>query len=444
MAVTKIHPINGTLNKAIAYISNTHKTDDQVFVSSYACTPEVADIQFDRTNKTSHKQGSVLAHHLIQSFLPGEVNPDEAHQIGIELANQHLRGNYQYVIATHVDKEHIHNHIIFNSVSFTNKNHYHSNNKTYYQIRSISDQLCKEHHLSIVIPTDNYGKSYYEYQISKQGNSYKQKLKDNIDQLIPISKDIDDLLSKLEQLGYEIKRGKYISCRAYDQERFTRLKRLGEEYTEESISKRIDAKSHPFPFKKRREIKDFINMNDEKIKNSIGLTKWAKKENLKLSAKTVADFQESKLNKYLDLEKAIQKETHTMESARIQIKDIEVRINQINPLIKYLEDYGKYKKYHNEFLKSKDQTKYSVNHHTELALYNAAVNYLNNCKSETISSRKVLIQERKELKENLAKLYLIYNDSKKNLVEYNKTKKNIDISLSKESDINNKYNKSEI
>ena len=239
MAVTKIHPIKTTLNKAIDYICNPDKTDDKILISSYGCSYETADIEFGFTLSKARDKGDNLGHHLIQSFAPGEVSYEEAHRIGKELADKVLGGRYEYVLTTHIDKGHIHNHIIFCAADFVTHRKYISNKKSYYQIRNESDRLCKEHGLSVVTPGQGKGKKYAEWDAERKGTSWKAKLKALIDVTIPKAKDFDDFLRLMEAAGYEIKRGKYISFRAPGQERFTRCKTLGEAYTEEAITERI-------------------------------------------------------------------------------------------------------------------------------------------------------------------------------------------------------------
>ena len=239
MAVTKTHPIKSTLKAAIDYICNPDKTDGKLLVSSFGCAAETADIEFEWTRRHSIDKGTHLGRHLIQAFEPGEVTPEEAHRIGMELAREVLGGKYEFVLTTHIDKDHVHNHLIFNAVSFTDHKHYHSNKRSYHEIRRASDRLCKEHGLSVIVPGRDKGKSYIEHQAAQNGTSYKAKLKAAIDRLIPVSSSLEDLLARLQREGYEIKRGKYISARAPDQERFTRLKTLGADYTEEAVVSRI-------------------------------------------------------------------------------------------------------------------------------------------------------------------------------------------------------------
>ena len=152
MAVTKTHPIKSTLKAAIDYICNPEKTDGKLLVSSYGCTAETADIEFEWTRLHSIDKGTHLGRHLIQAFEPGEVTPEEAHEIGMQLAKEILGGKYEFVLTTHIDKDHVHNHLIFNAVSFTDHKHYHSNKRSYHYIRRNSDRICKEHGLSVIIP----------------------------------------------------------------------------------------------------------------------------------------------------------------------------------------------------------------------------------------------------------------------------------------------------
>ena len=243
MAVTKIKPIKSTLSKALDYIQNPDKTDGKTLVSSFGCSYETADIEFEYTLSQARQKGNNLAFHLIQSFEPGEVDCEKAHTIGKQLADAVTKGQHEYVLTTHIDKGHIHNHIIFCAVNFVDYHKYNSNKRSYYGIRNISDKLCRENGLSVVIPgKGSKGKSYAEYQAEKTGTSWKGKLKIAVDTLIPQVASFEELLQRLQAAGYEIKPGKYISCRAPGQERFTRIKTLGADYTEEAIKERIAGK----------------------------------------------------------------------------------------------------------------------------------------------------------------------------------------------------------
>jgi len=227
------------LKQRLEYIQNPAKTDGKMLISSFGCSYETADIEFENTLSRAMEKGNNLAHHLIQSFEPGESTPEQAHEIGRRLADEVTKGRYEYVLTTHIDRGHLHNHIIFCAASFVDNKKYISNKKSYYEIRNISDKLCKEYNLSVITPGQDKCKSYAEYTADHSGGSWKSKLKTVIDSIIPQSKNFDDFLKQLKLSGHEIKRGKYISVRAPGQERFTRTKTLGTDYTEENIIKRI-------------------------------------------------------------------------------------------------------------------------------------------------------------------------------------------------------------
>lgn len=249
MAVTKIKPIRGTVNKALAYILDPAKTDDQLYVSSFGCAAsDAAAKEFEWTRNLAAQQGmqmpKVIARHLIQSFDIGEVTPEMAHEIGKQFADEWLKGKYEYVIATHIDKGHCHNHIIFNAINFVDYHAYRSNKRTYREMRQLSDEICKEHGLSVIPPSQSKGMDYKEYTEAKRGTSWKQKLKQTIDRCIITAKDYDEFLKLMQEAGYEIKTGKYISFRAEGQERFTRAKTIGDNYTEERIKERIQGRGN--------------------------------------------------------------------------------------------------------------------------------------------------------------------------------------------------------
>ena len=166
MAITKIWPIKSTLKKALDYIENPDKTDDKLLESSFACAYETADIEFEMLLSQAIQKGNNLAHHLVQAFEPGETTPEQAHEIGRQLADEVLQGKYPYVLTTHIDKGHIHNHIVFCAVDMVNQRKYISNKQSYAFIRRTNDRLCKENGLSVVKPGRDKGKTYAETEAS--------------------------------------------------------------------------------------------------------------------------------------------------------------------------------------------------------------------------------------------------------------------------------------
>ena len=205
MAYTKIHAIKATVDKAIEYICNPDKTDEQIYVSSYACAPETAAIDFKYTLDHCRENSPNKAYHLIQAFAPGEVGYEEAHHIGKELADKVLEGKYSYVVTTHIDKGHVHNHIIFCAADNIEHNKYHDCKQSYYHIRKLSDELYKAHNLSIIIPGGERGKKSKEWQSDQNGSTWKTQLRRNINFCIKSASTYEDFLLLMKVKGYEIK-----------------------------------------------------------------------------------------------------------------------------------------------------------------------------------------------------------------------------------------------
>ena len=184
MAYTQIHAIKATVNKAIDYICNPEKTAEKFLISSYACAPETAAFDFKYTLDHCRESSINQAYHLIQAFVPGEVSYEEAHRIGIELADKVLEGKYAYIVTTHIDKEHCHNHILFCAADHINYDKYHDCKKTYYRIRNLSDELCREHQLSVIEPEEKRGQKYSEWTADKTGTAWKPQLRKDINSCI--------------------------------------------------------------------------------------------------------------------------------------------------------------------------------------------------------------------------------------------------------------------
>lgn len=432
MAVTKIKPIKSTLSKALDYIQNPAKTDEKMLVSSFGCSYETADIEFGFTLSQALDKGNNLAHHLIQSFEPGEVDYEKAHEIGRQLADAVTKGQYEYVLTTHIDKGHIHNHIIFCAVNFVDHHKYNSNKRSYYGIRNISDKLCRENGLSVVVPGKaSKGKSYAEYQAEKTGTSWKGKLKINLDALIPQVSTFEELLSRLQAAGYEIKPGKYISCRAPGQERFTRLKTLGADYSEEAIRERIEGKrtrAAKAPKQQRGGISLLIDIeNSIKAQESRGYEQWAKIQNLKQAAKTLNFLTENKIEQYADLTAKIAEVSAASEQAADALKGAEKRLADMAVLIKNITTYQKTKPAYEAYRAAKDKTAYRTAHESSLILFEAAAKAVKPAliggklpNVATLQAEYAKLQEQKEA------LYADYGKLKKKVKEYDIVKQNID------------------
>lgn len=442
MAVTKIKAIRGTLSKAIAYILNPEKTDEKLLVSSYGCASETAAREFEWTRKIAEQKGMnpvrIIARHVIQSFEIGEVTPELAHEIGKQFADEILGGKYEYVLTTHIDKDHVHNHLIFNAVDFVNYHAYKSYKRIYYDMREVSDRLCKENGLSVIPPSQNKGMGYKEYTEAKRGTSWKQKLKQTIDRLVITAKDYDDFLRLMQEAGYEIKTGKYISFRAKGQERFTRSKTIGENYTEERIKERIAGRT---PRRSQRQTTpkgiSLIGDIQERIRliDSKGYEYKAKLTILKEAARTLNYLTENNLLQYADLEKKVEDVHSSYDRTGKELKGVEARLREVQPLIKNISNYQRLKPVYDAFQKAKDKPGFKAKHEAELVIFEAARSTLLAMQGdEKLPSLKTLQAEQAQLFEEQERLYAERNRFKKEAKQIETIKSNVDTFLSPSAD----------
>jgi hypothetical protein len=452
MATTKIKPIKSTLKKALTYICNPAKTDDKILISSYGCSHETADIEFGFTLSQAVQKGNNLAHHLMQSFEPGEVTPEQAHEIGKRLADEVTKGQYEYVLTTHIDKGHVHNHIMFCAVNFMDYHKYNSNKRTLYQIRNASDRLCRESGLSIVKPgkhieyTDKdgqrrtrpakeQGRSYAEYAADKAGGSWKGKLKIAIDTTIPQAKDFEDFLRLMEAAGYEVKRrGDTISLRAPGQEKFTRLRgeTLGEKYSIEQIIDRIQGKKRAVSAPKRdsKKVSLVIDIeNSIKAQQNAGYAHWAKINNLKQAAKTVNFLTENNILQYADLSAKIAEVAAASEQAGATLKTTEKRLSDMRLLIKNITTYQQTKPAYDAYRAAKNKAQYRIANESALILHEAAAKTLKALQADSggkLPNVAILQADYAQLVKEKETLYTGYGKLKKQVNEYAVIKQNVD------------------
>ena len=437
MAVTKIKAIRGTLSKAIAYILNPEKTDEKLLVSSYGCASETAAREFEWTRKIAEQKGMnpvrIIARHVIQSFEIGEVTPELAHEIGKQFADEILGGKYEYVLTTHIDKDHVHNHLIFNAVDFVDYHAYKSYKRIYYDMREVSDRLCKENGLSVIPPSQNKGMGYKEYTEAKRGTSWKQKLKQTIDRLVITAKDYDDFLRLMQEAGYEIKTGKYISFRAKGQERFTRSKTIGENYTEERIKERIAGRT-PRRSQRQATPKGISLIGDIQARirliDSKGYEHKAKLTILKEAARTLNYLTENNLLQYADLEKKVEDVHSSYDRTGKELKGVEARLREVQPLIKNISNYQRLKPVYDAFQKAKDKPGFKAKHEAELVIFEAARSTLLAMQGdEKLPSLKTLQAEQQRLLEEQQRLYDERVKLKKEVKQIETIKSNVDTFL---------------
>ena len=430
------------MSKAIAYILNPEKTDEKLLVSSYGCASETAAREFEWTRKIAEQKGMnpvrIIARHVIQSFEIGEVTPELAHEIGKQFADEILGGKYEYVLTTHIDKDHVHNHLIFNAVDFVGYHAYKSYKRIYYDMREVSDRLCKENGLSVIPPSQNKGMGYKEYTEAKRGTSWKQKLKQTIDRIVITAKDYDDFLRLMQEAGYEIKTGKYISFRAKGQERFTRSKTIGENYTEERIKERIAGRT---PRRSQRQTTpkgiSLIGDIQERIRliDSRGYEYKAKLTILKEAARTLNYLTENSLLQYADLEKKVEDVHSSYDRTGKELKGVEARLREVQPLIKNISNYQRLKPVYDAFQKAKDKPGFKAKHEAELVIFEAARSTLLAMQGdEKLPSLKTLQAEQQRLLEEQQRLYDERAKLKKEVKQIETIKSNVDTFLASSAD----------
>lgn len=440
MAITKIHPIESTLNYAIAYIIQPHKTEEQKFVEGYACSGQFAAEEMLKTQTDNCYKGKNLAFHLIQSFAPNEATPEQAHEVGMKLAQELLGGQYEFVLSTHVDKEHTHNHIIINAVNFHTGKSFSTeldrkSNPAWQQIRNISDELCKEYGLSVISsPERGKGKSHYEWEQNKAGNSWKNKLKISIDECIKTATSFDDFLEKMKALDYEIKQGKHISFRAKGQERFTRAKTIGYYYTEEQIKYRIERR---IMWRERQNVKAeytytprgecFISI-EGKVAENEGLKRWAMLQNMKYTSKLIDKLSELGFETPEQLyEKQIDLYDERLD-IQDEIKQTESRMTDISLQLKQLCSYRDTKEVNQKYKAAKNKDKFFREHESELHLYQIAKKQVQALLNENgkLPAISDLEKQYGGLKAKKADLMQRYKDIRTEITEVEKLKASID------------------
>ena len=351
MAYVKIKPIHSNIEKALEYITNPDKTSNSTLVSSYGCSisPKVAKLEFELVNKKAIKKrkDSVIARHLIQSFSPEDnITPELANKIGQELATEVLKNEYQYVVATHMDKGHIHNHIIFNTTSITENKKYRSNKYTYKNIQKISDRLCIENSLNVIPKSieERKGKSYKEYMETKKGSSWKEILKTDIENTINKCSTFNEFIEEMKKLDYSIKQGKYISFKHPNQEKFIRGKTLGEKYSEESIRYRI---SNP----NKIELNKIIEKNEKNKSKGPCFKKYEDKKNIEEISKMTKIMSENNINSLLDFNNLYKETFLKLNQSNETIDTINKKIEDISSDINLILTWKKTKDISDEYLK---------------------------------------------------------------------------------------------
>nr|WP_297708303.1 relaxase/mobilization nuclease domain-containing protein [uncultured Butyrivibrio sp.] len=475
MATTRIMSIHAkagmSLQSALGittdYVENPDKTDDKKYLSSYMCDPETVTEEFvftrqmyDRNHSFFQRKNDVIAYQIRQSFAPGEIDPDTANKLGYELAMRITKGKHQFIVATHVDKKHIHNHIIYNSVTVDSSRKFRDFLGSGRAVRKVNDIICLENDLSVIknpkLGNHNYGK----WLGNQKKPSNRDYLRVAIDDALQAKPKSFDELMKLLRDRYNIEvdtSGKHIKLRGEGQKQFSRLKSLGEGYSKEDLEKRIagDKTAHKKTLGMEyeelggRRVKVLNSdklLNEDKISLLIDLQKiisegkgtgyerWAKQFNLKQTAKTLSYLNDLGISSYKELKASHNSLHEKYESLRLKIRELDTQMEEIRTLqgaiityIKTNESYQKYKK-SGYSKKLKEKLANDIRDHEE------ARKHFKKYEGSKVPTIKELKAEYAALKEEKSEMYKDYQKTKKDYTELAIAKKNIDIILDRDHD----------
>ena len=394
MAITKIHPIRADVQKAVDYICNPEKTAGEMLVDSFACSPKTAGIEYAINLNNGSRRGRNKAFHLIQSFAPGEVDADTAHKIGMELSDKLLKGNYSYVVTTHVDTSSVHNHILFCAAdNFTHKK-FVCNKKTYRHIRSLSDRLCRDHGLSVIEePGKHTGLSYEDWIAEGHDIPLREKIRRDIRECIKLSDTYDDFIRLMRERDYEVKgevladgsgkkTAKYIRFKALGCDQFVRgcYRSLGKGFTKEKIAEAIELQSRirqattVIKVKSAEDVAKRVSANNylidtssERFKGAPGLVKWAETQNLKAAAHAFAVG--GSVPEVMDKMGALKRE---MDEINDKILACDKRLMNNKKLAVYVRNYEENKRFGQGYRKAKNQDQYYRINESRIMLFEAA------------------------------------------------------------------------
>ncbi len=436
MAICKVLPIRYSVLDCINYIVNRDKTDGELYVSSFACGVHTADLEFAQTASLGSGRGNVKAQHIIQAFAPGEVDPATAHEIGRKLALELTNGAHEFVISTHIDKDHVHNHIVINQVSFVDHHKFRQNIDTYKTMQCINDKLCASYGLSVITKHENKGRSYFDYKDLKTNNSHRQILKNTIDSLIPLASSFDELMTMLVKVGYEIKgNAPSYSLKKDTDTRYIRLKNLGDLYSYDAIVTRIkyrSLKATPYIAKPKEDLGLLHDLSDklDKLKNPAYANKVALTE-VKRIAATYNFLKEHSITSVSKIKNAQETWATSIKDKRKEIRAMEDEIDRLKTVCEHLEKRERLNDIYATYLDSGKDRAYRDAHSGELSIFESSCKILSQMNiapsvkyKDTATMLNELIQKRDALLES-------YHTDVSNLKQLNIASKNIDILLSR-------------
>ena len=452
MAATRLIALHKNKGKSVAaclksrtdYAQNPDKTNKGELVSSYECSPLTVDEEFMLSKRqyelvTGRRQKSdVIAYQIRQSFKPGEITAEEANKVGYELAMRFTKGKYAFIVATHTDREHIHNHIIYNSTALDSTRKFRDFLLSGLAVQRLSDLICLEHQLSVIEI-----KPYRERQkrtLYSPKESNRDRLCGVIDTILAEKpKDYEDFLQGLEQQGYEVKRGKYTSVKGARQKRFIRFRTLGAGYSEEELKAVISGEAeHHLRQKQKRIVPEqkFQMLVDIQAKlaegKSMGYARWAKRYNLKEMSKTLIFLQENKIGSIEEMQERVDAATAHYHELGDSIKASEKRLAEIAVLKAHIINYAKTRPVYDAYLKTGYSKRFLETHRTEITLHKAAKAAFDESNLRTLPKVKELDAEYSNLLTEKKARYPDYRKAKEEMQELLRAKRNVELFFAEE------------
>lgn len=449
MAATRLISLHVNKGKTVAqcladrtdYSENAAKTNDGEFISSYMCDPKSCDQEFLLAKREyQHKTGrnnshDIIAYQIRQSFKPGEVTPEEANRIGYETAMRWTKGQHAFIVATHIDKAHIHNHIIYNSTNLSCDRKF----KDFFfcgkALQKLSDIVCLENGVSVIEPKP-YGERP-KYHDKRFRPSIRSEIRGYIDQAIAGNvKNYEELLEFIKAQDYEIKYGKHTAVRKKGNEKFLRIDSLGENYTEESLKKIFEGTPAEREDSRTSFKRDFSLVVDvQKIisqNKGAGYERWAQKFNLKQTAKVLCFLEENNIRSLTELRKLTDDASDRFDKLSASIRAKEKRIDEIGKLRRHIYDFAKMKPVYEEYRKHHFSEKFYEEHREELQLYKAAKEAFNATGLKKLPTVAELNREFNELVAEKKKEYSEYHEAKEKMQTYAIARQNIEAILHSE------------
>ena len=451
MHQNKGRSIQKCLKDRTDYAQNPDKTEGGELVSSYKCDPKFVEEQFAESKKEYFQitgrsyQGDIIAYQIRQSFMPGEITPEEANKIGYETAMRWTKGEHAFIVATHVDKAHVHNHIIYNSTALSCDRKFRNFLFCGIALQKVSDIVCLENGFSVIKPRKPSERSRRtEYPGRK---SFREDIREAIDVCMEQKpKDMDELRRLLKEMGFETKQGKYISVKGKNQKKFLRFRSLGAGYREEDLEKVFSGETKHSANPKEEKTPDTVSeKNEQKIDMLLdiqamiakgkgpGYERWAKVHNIKQMAQTLLFLEEHDLRDYDKLAERAKDTSARFGEITKRQKELEARLVEIATLKKHIINYSKTREIYAEYRKCGYGKKFYEEHREEITLHKAAKEAFSNIEGKIPKVRELNEEYERVLREK-KQTYAEYRQAREEMKDFQTAKYNIDQFLKKEEE----------